>query len=118
MPDPIAPQPKPIRLSNGTTIDADAIAQGMLPMFSPEERTVLRFGLLPAAKMELMETALREKFIDILRQQLIKERNLSPEADAPMITLSTEGRKMQATFVKEAARAVTLALYKHGELVV
>jgi hypothetical protein len=44
-------------------IDADAIAEGLLEMFSEEERVILRFGMLPAEKMRVLEQALLEKFL-------------------------------------------------------
>ena len=44
------------------TIDADAIAEGLLEMFTDNERVVLRFGMLPAEKMECVKSSLERKF--------------------------------------------------------
>ena len=35
------------------TIDAAKIAEGMLEMFDDNERVALRFGMLPAVKMQV-----------------------------------------------------------------
>lgn len=45
-------------------IDVPKIAQGMLNLFDDDERVVLRFGMLPAAKMALLKKSLEAKFLE------------------------------------------------------
>ena len=95
-------------------VNAKAIASGLLAMFDESERAVLRFGMLPAAKMECLEKQLGahfralgtdcgdgDKFFAILKAPNERCREFSMKA-----------------LVSEALRAVTLELYAIGELVV
>ena len=50
------------RLQLPIKIDYEKIAEGIVEMFTDEERTVARFGMLPAKKMELLEEQLHQKF--------------------------------------------------------
>ena len=42
-------------------IDYVGLARGLIDTFSEEEKTILRFGMLPAKKMEVFEKCLKEK---------------------------------------------------------
>jgi hypothetical protein len=96
------------------TIDADAIAEGLLEMFTDEERTVLRFGMLPAHHMERLERALRNKFEEYAAYRDGEEcvAMLKDDQDKAFVRF-----RMDA-LVREAMRKVTLALYDIGDLVV
>lgn len=94
-------------------VDAEAIAMGLLDMFTDDERVVLRFGMLPAGKMECLTKALREKF-----------ETIAGETETPGVFASwVDGERRRVEFrmdrlVNEAVHEVCLQLYKHGELVV
>jgi len=45
-----------------TTINAKAIAKGFYAMFDQSEKDILRFGMLPAEKMRVLEDSLRQKY--------------------------------------------------------
>lgn len=97
------------------TIDTDAIAAGLLEMFTEDERVVLRFGMLPAQKMEIlqkqMEASFRERFTldtgDQCTAHVKRDGGTSEIVDFSMKRL-----------VSEAVHEVCLALYKIGDLVV
>lgn len=97
------------------TIDADAIAAGLLEMFTDDERTVLRFGMLPAKKMEIlqkqMEASFRERFTFDTGDQCTAR--VKRDGDAHEIVDFSMSR-----LVSEAVHEVCLALYKIGDLVV
>ncbi len=101
------------------TIDADKIAEGMLEMFTEEERTVLRFGMLPAKKMEILEKQIRESYREKLgitsdddnQTAMLKGNHPNPEAhDFHEFSLNK--------LVSETVHEIGLALYKIGDLVV
>lgn len=98
------------------SIDPEAIALGVLDMFSDDELTALRFGMLPAGKMGVLERALESKFRSI---------STSPTGNSDALTavLDTPDWPRRINFsmkklVAEAMRLVTLAMYEHGNLVV
>jgi len=105
------------------TINVTKMAEGLVEMFTDEERTVLRFGMLPAKKMECLETQLREKFEELGRHP----RDVWPLA---MITetypetarVSTVNGKVEEwdirKLVSEAVHEITLGIYSIGDLVV
>lgn len=97
------------------TINATAIAKGMLDLFDENERTVLRFGMLPHNHIQLLERTLEDKF-----------RNTYPNCetgDALTAVIDAEGWPRYVDFsmkklVSECVHEVTLELYAHGDLVV
>lgn len=95
------------------TIDAQAIAQGLLELFSEQDRTVLRFGMLPAEHMRRVETALCEKFL---------ENAISKDGDQFIAICNIPGKRFNefsmSKLISEAMREITLALYDIGDLVV
>lgn len=97
------------------TINVEAIALGILDMFTDSERVALRFGLLPAEKMHVLQRALREKFENATCQ-------LNPGLnDDKWFALTRNDGAIDFSMkrlVSEAMHLVTLELYKHGELVV
>ena len=94
-------------------VDAENIALGLLDLFDDDERTVLRFGMLPAKKMECLQKSFREKF-----------ETIAGETDTPGVFrsyLPAERRSVEFRMdrlVNEAVHEVCLELYRHGELVV
>lgn len=97
------------------TMDADKIAEGMLEMFTDDERVVLRFGMLPFEKMQMFEkefeASIRERFAN------------SGTADELVAVVNIDGYPRHIEFsmkklVQEASRKLALALYSIGDLVV
>lgn len=93
------------------TINAKAIAAGLLDLFDENERVVLRFGMLPAEKMNAVERMLREKFL---------ENATGKEGDT---FLAIADHKPAVEFsmkklVSECMREIALELYSIGDLVV
>ena len=93
------------------TIDAAAIARGMLDLFSEDEKVVLRFGMLPAKKMQSLEEALRRKFSE----------GTDGNSDE-LVAIGEESRQawhysLEET-VSKAMKEITLEIYKIGDLVV
>ena len=105
-------------------VNVTKMAEGLLEMFSEEERTVLRFGMLPAKKMEVHQQQLREKFEtlgrrprDVWPKWLIATTNYHD--DVRVSTVNGEITEWNITkLVSEATHEITLALYAIGDLVV
>ena len=99
------------------TFDAPALAQGLLALFTQEERTILRIGMLPAAKMESLTRSLTAKF------QAMGEP-LDPDNPADPIRLSWDPAQRKtiewdtARAVRDIVHQVTLEIYSIGDLVV
>lgn len=95
------------------SIDPAAIAEGLLEMFDDNERVALRFGMLPAEKMRVVEDALRNKFLENSRGKI--------EGDSfTYICEATHevGDFSMKKLVNEATHEIVLAMYAIGELVV
>jgi hypothetical protein len=97
-------------------IDAEAIALGLLDMFSDDELTVLRFGMIPAVWMERTRAALNEKFRSV-------STNPTGTCDECTALCEYEDHRRLIDFsmlklLDEAQHEIALALYKHGNLVV
>lgn len=106
------------------TINVSAMAQGLLDMFTEEEKTVLRFGMLPAARMEAVERSFRERFNELGRhpkdvwpQSLIAHTEYGPACRVSMVHGEVTEWSIDK-LVSEAMREVTLAIYAIGDLVV
>jgi hypothetical protein len=112
------------------TIDADKIAEGLLEMFTDDERVVLRFGMLPAEKMESLKRIIRERFEGEATMEIHPKTTLGG-----MLTWDKDSHTAYAKradgrpgvdiidfsmnkLVAEAVHEVCLALYKIGDLVV
>lgn len=93
------------------TIDATAIAKGLLNLFTEEERTVLRFGMLPAEKMNACVRMLREKFLETATSKG-GDAFTGIRADGHCVDFSMK------RLVAEAVHEIALELYAIGELVV
>lgn len=105
------------------TVNVSAMAAGLLEIFDEDERVILRFGMLPAKKMELLEKTLREKFEE-LGQHPAKAWPLSmiTETYGPDDRVSSVNGEVREwnlrKLVSEAMREITLGIYAIGDLVV
>lgn len=107
------------------TIDAEAIAEGLFEMFDENERVALRFGMLPAEKMRIIEQALREKFLSVSKRTTPEDYGsleVKWDGDTYVAVTNIPGRTFvefsMKKLVNEATHAVCLALYGIGDLVV
>lgn len=100
------------------TIEVEPLAEGILNLFTEQEKVVLRFGMLPAEKMDSMKRMLTEKFTAM---------TLSPEPgrdDFTAIVKKLDGEGYDVIdfslreLVSEALHEITCQLYRIGELVV
>ena len=71
---------------DGVKVDVEAIALGLIELFDEDELVALRFGMLPAKKMESLHNSLSWRVPD--------------------------------SMLKDVEKAITLAIYSHGNLVV
>ena len=97
------------------TIDADAIAEGLLEMFDENEKVALRFGMLPAQRMEVVRNCLRDRFLENCRGLATEDQYVA------FIETETKRRFIEFSMKKlvhEAEHLVCLALYEIGDLVV
>ena len=99
---------------HGMTICPEPIAKGIYEGFTEEERTILKMGMLPARKMELLNKHLALKFA----KEHQKEAELIGRKFGGIIKAAPLCEKQQAAFVRDAARAITLEIYALGNLVV
>lgn len=101
------------------TIDADAIAKGLLamvPNLGEDYEVALKFGMLPAPLMDLMDRMLKEKAEKIFDAQY-------PPLDAkkyPSLAgcWQTMRSDFIAGFVRSCSKQVSTAMYAHAEMVV
>ncbi len=111
------------------TVNVTKMAAGIIGMMDENERAALRFGMLPAKKMEILEKGLREKFDSIGQHPREVEAALGlggcvtdPRDYTEDSRVSYVGSKQRewniGRLVKEAAREITLGIYASGELVV
>lgn len=106
------------------TVNVTKMAEGLLEMFTDEERTVLRFGMLPAGKMEVLQTQLRNRFNelgrhprDVYPQSWIA--NTAYDEDDRLSTVDGEVTEWNLKdLVSEATHQISLGLYKIGDLAV
>lgn len=91
-------------------VNVRAISQGMLDMFTEDEKTVFAFGMLPGPKMELMRKEIEEKIVKALKasspDQILERLWVMDSAFTPR------------QVVDEIVNAVSVDLYQIGELVV
>lgn len=103
---------KSLRELPGVYVDAEPFAAGLLEMFNPAERLALRFGMLPAAKIECLQECLEKHFRESLGATGdgdVFEARVGP-GDIREFRISK--------LVSEATREITLALYSIGDLIV
>ena len=106
------------------TVNVSKMAEGMLEMFDESERVVLRFGMLPAKKMEILEANLREKFddlgkhpADVFPLSMIAQSEY--DKDDRLSTVGGEVTEWNLRkLVSEAMHEITLGIYAIGDLVV
>jgi hypothetical protein len=99
-------------------VNVTKIAAGMLRLFTEDERLMLRFGMLPAEKMRVLERILDEKFRRDYRlpptggDAFCAMLKLNPESGFDFIDFSLRA------LINEATAAITSELYQIGDLVV
>lgn len=102
------------------TIDVEPLAAGLLKLFTPNEKAVLRFGMLPAEKIESFERLLTERFSSLstpLTESLGRDdftATVKRPDDAGYDVIDFSMRDL----VKEAMHEVCCQLYRIGDLVV
>lgn len=106
------------------TVNVTKMAEGIFDLFDEEERVVLRFGMLPAKKMEILQKNLREKF-DKLGKHPADVFSLSTiareewDADDRLSTVNGETTEWNLRkLVSEAMHEITLGIYAIGDLIV
>ena len=109
-------------------IDADAIAKGLLKLFDEDELVALRFGMLPARKMELLDRIVEEKILSSLSGKRVTEdgfvlpdskekaREEVKRGDSAMT--GEDGLISLKRLKRELVHEISLAIYKIGDLVV
>lgn len=102
------------------TIDADAIAKGllaMIPQLGEDYEVALKFGMLPAPLMDLMDRVLKEKAEEIFDAKYppINDPKKYPSLAECWRTLRTD---FITGFVRSCSRQVSTAMYAHADMVV
>ena len=99
-------------------VNVTKIAAGMLRLFTEDDRLMLRFGMLPAEKMRVLDRILDEKFRRDYRlppfggDAFCAMMKLKPESSFDFIDFSLRA------LINEATAAITSELYQIGDLVV
>lgn len=99
-------------------VNVTKIAAGMLRLFTDDDRLMLRFGMLPAEKMHVLDRILDEKFRREYRlppsggDAFCAMLRLKPETGFEFIDFSLRA------LINEATAAITSELYQIGDLVV
>lgn len=99
-------------------VNVTKIAAGMLRLFTEDDRLMLRFGMLPAEKMRVLEGILDEKFRREYRlppsggDAFCAMLRLKPEIGFEFIDFSLRA------LINEATAAIISELYQIGDLVV
>ncbi len=106
------------------SVNVTKMAAGIFDMFDEDERTVLRFGMLPAKKMELLQKNLREKFDGLGKHPrdafpLSVLAGMDYADDTRFSTVDGKFREWHLDkLVSEATHEITLGIYAIGDLVV
>lgn len=109
----IASRDKIVRLREApVTINVSKMAEGLLAMFDDDERTILRFGMLPATKMEILNKQLEAHFRETLFLGRAGNEHDVFFSEHGYLTINM--RKL----VSEAAHQISIGLYEIGDLVV
>ena len=104
-------------------LDADGLARGFMKLFTQDEIDILRFGMLPAEKMEVLEREMRESLSQhgTRLKDVFYLSTIAKEMSDDEMVSTVNGETVEwnlSKLVKEAVREVTLKLYEHGNLVV
>lgn len=110
-------------------VDAEAIAKGFIAMWEPEDRILLRFGMLPAKWMDVLEKMLRESLTEKLRFRDCENGSVNvyytPDVDdAPYGEVLIPGELAVCREVdfdqmhKDVLHEITLRLYDQVEMLV
>ena len=96
----------------GRAESVQAIAKGLLEMFTDDERVILRFGMLPAAKIRLVQDEFEARFRSMGASFAEGDKLVAYCKDREIIEFSMK------ELVSEAVHEVSLELYRIGDLVV
>jgi len=107
----------------GLTIDADAIAKGILAMIDDagdtESATVIKFGMLPVKWLDMAERQLRGSLMDKL-----KLSSVEVQLDDCLVLLRNEHGDPEfyevkfSRLISDAMSQIGKAIYRHAEMVV
>jgi len=106
------------------TVNVTQMAEGIFGLFTEDERVVLRFGMLPAKKMEVLQQQLREKFDGLGKHPreafpLSVIADMDYDEDTRFSTVNGEFREWNLRkLVSEATHEITLGIYAIGDLIV
>lgn len=99
-------------------IDTASIASGMLTLFDESERTVLRFGMLPAKLIELLQDNVRKQIIKLLNwpdgHDVIELSGLKRDDQV----FTDFGRLSLKQIVSDVVHEICQEIYKRGDLIV
>ncbi len=107
-------------------VNTEAIALGIIDMFSDEEKAIVRFGMLPAKKIEILETELRNKLKNSFKWDgQSKEVNIYFRHDEPMPwfeRFGDDGFVMRDVDLNQVHRdiihEITLKIYSNVDMLV
>jgi hypothetical protein len=96
--------------NSGRKIDYDAIGKGFVNLLDEEEQAILKIGMIPLKKYEIL---LDKFFLNICR-------NLSENETGAFYGLAPERlvKCLRDDFKRDCEKQITNAIYKHGDLVV
>ena len=92
-------------------VDVENCAIGLLKLFTQTELDVLRFGMLPARKMETLVSHMET----IFSPGVYRDPDTTLEFADRMIEVSASDAKR---YLAAAVKAITTSIYSKGELIV
>lgn len=99
----------------GCEVNVRAIAEGIYDMFSVEEVACCAFGMLPHAKIELLERTLTDKAEEIAKDTFERAFGSRPDSNVA-------SEEFRTKFVREASHQICVAIYgvasDRGQMVV
>jgi len=92
-------------------VDVQACADGLFKLFTNAEKEVLRFGMLPAVKMDSLVSHMET----IFSPGVYRDPDTSLEFAERMIDVDEYDAKR---YLNAAVKAISLAIYSQGDLIV
>jgi len=103
-------------------LDVAGLAAGLLKLFDDDERARLRLGLLPAPLMDTVKVKLRDKFLEKAELfEIHPDDTICTIVPGKYVAYCSQGRRIEfsmSTLLNEALMAISLELYRIGDLVV
>lgn len=103
-----------MNLRDNIKVDCKQIAEGMYEMFDENEKTALKFGMLPAVKMEILKKQLQLKAKELIPspEKIFTEAELK---EMEFMNLRESSRKLaeqeRKEWLAETEHNICLALY-------